>query len=94
MLDWKQYVHEHLPLLRLPGPRELDIIEELAQQLEQAYAEVLAQGANEEEAEAYAGSQFPDWRALAREIEQAEQPVNGGLTEAVRARLAFLNLLL
>jgi len=73
MPDWKSYVREHLPPLRLSGAREQEVIEELAQQLEETYAEALAGGATETEAAARAAAQFPDWSAVAREIELAEQ---------------------
>jgi hypothetical protein len=34
MRDWKNFVREHLPPLGLSGARELEIVEELAQQFE------------------------------------------------------------
>ncbi len=36
MRDWKKYVREHLPPLGLSGAREQEIVEEIAQQLEDA----------------------------------------------------------
>ncbi len=36
MRDWKQYVREHLPSLELTGAREQEIVDELAQQFEDA----------------------------------------------------------
>jgi hypothetical protein len=44
MPDWRQLVRERLPPLGLPGPREEEIREELAQQLEQVYEEARAAG--------------------------------------------------
>jgi putative ABC transport system permease protein len=75
MPDWKQHVREHLPPLRIAGAREQEVIEELAQQLEDCYAEALARGASEKEATGRAAAQFPDWSAVAREIDRAEQPI-------------------
>jgi putative ABC transport system permease protein len=74
MADWKQFVREHLPDLRLVVEREQEIIEELAQQLEESYNEALARGATESEAESHAMAQFADWDALAQEIRRAERP--------------------
>jgi hypothetical protein len=44
MRDWKQFVRERLPELRADAAREQEIIEELAQQLEQEYNAALTQG--------------------------------------------------
>jgi predicted permease len=75
MRDWRAYVREHLPALKVRAEREDEIVAELALQLEQAYAEALAGGAQPPEALARAEAQLGDWRALAREIEAAERPV-------------------
>jgi putative ABC transport system permease protein len=75
MLDWKQFVREHLPPLGLSGAREAEIVEELAQQLEQVCSEAVAGGASAERAEAHAVGQILDWRALAAEIRRAETAV-------------------
>jgi predicted permease len=72
-IDWKQYVRARLPALGLSGAREQEIVEELAQQLDEAYSESLTRGASVVEAEAHALAQIPDWDALAREIRRAEQ---------------------
>ncbi|HTQ84804.1 MAG TPA: ABC transporter permease [Candidatus Solibacter sp.] len=81
MSDWKEYVRERLPELGLPGPRQAEIVEELAQQLEQAHSEALAKGASEAEASARAAGTIPDWAALAAEIRRAERPLQPGLPE-------------
>jgi predicted permease len=81
MRDWKQYVREHLPPLGLSGAREQEIVEEIAQQLDDAFSESIARGASPAEAEVHAGAQIPDWNSLARELRRAEQPV----TEKVSA---------
>ena len=72
MKNWKQLVRERLPELRVPAARESEIVAELAQQLEQTYTHALAAGASPAEAESKALAQFPNWRALAREIQSAE----------------------
>src|SRR5579863_527356 len=83
MRDWKKYVREHLPALGLSGAREQEIVEELAQQLDEAYAEALARGASAAEAEAHARAQIPDWDALAKEIRGAEQPITEKMATTV-----------
>jgi hypothetical protein len=45
MPDWKKHLRERLPPLRLAPERELEIIEELAQYLEDCYEELRAGGA-------------------------------------------------
>ncbi|HLW97506.1 MAG TPA: ABC transporter permease [Candidatus Acidoferrales bacterium] len=81
MRDWKKYVRENLPALGLSGAREHEIVEELAQQLDEAYSEALARGAGVAEAEGRALGQIPDWNALAREIRRAEQSAAAKLAE-------------
>lgn len=85
MPDWRQYVREHLPPLNLGGAREAEVVEELAQQLEQRYEEARLRGATEEEARADAEAQFPRWAELAAEIRTARRPVTGRLPEPIRA---------
>nr|HEV7954555.1 ABC transporter permease [Candidatus Acidoferrales bacterium] len=75
MPDWKQYVREHLPPLELGGAREQEIVEEIAQQLEDAYSENVARGISLAEAETRASAQISDWNALAQEIRKADQPI-------------------
>jgi putative ABC transport system permease protein len=75
MPDWKQFVRSRLGSLGVSGPREQEIVEEVAQQLEQIHADALARGASEAEAGRRAAAHIPDWAALAREIRLAERPV-------------------
>jgi putative ABC transport system permease protein len=74
MQDWKHYVKERVPRINLPAAREAEILEELAELLEDAYEDALKSGATEQEALAMAMSQLPDGAALAKRIEQAEAP--------------------
>src|SRR5437588_1004296 len=73
MPDWKKYVREHLPALVLRPEREREIVEELAQQLEEKYAEAVAAGASESGAASAAQAQIRNWNALARDIEKSER---------------------
>jgi putative ABC transport system permease protein len=84
MRDWKQFVRDRLPDLRLAPGREQEIVEELAQQLEQEYSAALAQGATPAEAESRTMHQFTDWDALAKDIQRAERPVAARIPEPVR----------
>jgi hypothetical protein len=75
MRNWKKYVREHLPPLGLSGAREQEIVEEIAQQLDDAYSEAVSRGLTQSQAEANVYAQIPDWNLLARDIQRAEQPV-------------------
>lgn len=81
--DWKKYVRKHLPPLALIGAREQEIVEEIAQQLDDAYCEAVSRGLTSEQAEAHAFAQIPDWNLLARDIQRAEQPVKTEITAHV-----------
>lgn len=68
MPDWKKIVREKLGRLPLNNGRRDEVIEELAQQLESAYEEALAQGITEQEALRRSLAQFKDWEKLRREV--------------------------
>lgn len=73
MPDWEQMLRERLGGLRLePGVQE-EILAELAGHLEDAYADFLAQGIGEQEAQKQACAEVSDGRALARKIRRAKQ---------------------
>src|SRR5215831_6691793 len=100
MHDWAAFVRQKLGRLRVRPERESEIVAELAQQLEQTYAEAIAGGANDAEAARRAESQIGDWKKLWREIDTAERPddsapeYRGGLWSGawqdVRYALRFL----
>ena len=73
MPDWLALVSERLPRLLVDARREAEIVEELAQQLEDTCEEALAAGLSERDALERSLSQFPDWKALHREIRRAEE---------------------
>ncbi|HMD30575.1 MAG TPA: hypothetical protein VKG84_01615, partial [Candidatus Acidoferrales bacterium] len=73
MRDWKQYVRERLGRLEVGPEREYEIVEEISQQLEQAYNDARARGAEDAQAFSAAAGQIPDWPALAREICTADR---------------------
>lgn len=67
MQDWKAYIRERLHV-NLPEEDENDVVEELAQQLEDVYRSAREQGSSHFEARAEAQRQVPDWEELASEI--------------------------
>jgi putative ABC transport system permease protein len=81
--DWKKYVREHLPPLSLGGAREHEIVEEIAQQLDDAYSDAISRSLTSAQAEAHAFAQIPDWNLLAQDIQRAEQPVKTEITAHV-----------
>ena len=84
MPDWKQCVREHLPPLGLRAEREAEIVEELAQHLEQSYAEALADGATEPEAMARAVAGLDDSEAVGWALRRTERPLAGQVADGWR----------
>ena len=78
MPDWRGYVRARLPRLSCPPAREAEIVEEVAEQLQDIYAGALSAGASAAEAEARVRDEIHDWRALARDLQLAEHPVLAG----------------
>ena len=76
MPDWKKEIRESLAGLRLAPTRETEIVEELAQDLEDCYQELLASGATKEEAWRTTMEELNESDVLARELNKIEQPVN------------------
>jgi hypothetical protein len=70
MPAWTKYIRQNLHLHGLRPDREAEIIEDLAQQLEDAYREALAGGMAEADAAAFARQHVPDWDALNRELQR------------------------
>jgi predicted permease len=85
MPDFRAWVREHLPRLSVTPEREAEIVGELALQLEQAYQESLSGGATPEAALKRARLQFPDWTALAQEINTAERAVPAPIVPETRS---------
>ena len=79
MPDWKQLIRERLAALDLDPRREAEIVEELAQDLEQRFSEALARGAAESQAAAAALAELKDSDALARDIARVERSLKPAL---------------
>ncbi len=85
MTDWRQHVRQNVARIMLPPAREAEIIEELAELLEDTYEDARANGAAHEQAYARAIAQLPESAALARWIEAAETPVAARVPQPLRS---------
>ena len=74
MRDFRSFVRTHLSSLALPRRREIEIVEELAAQLEDSYDALVAGGLPEDEAWDEIRRQMPDGETLARELLAADPP--------------------
>jgi putative ABC transport system permease protein len=75
MPEWKQEIRERLAPLNLAPTREAEIVEELAQHLEDRYSELLSGGAAPEEAYRAALAELSESATLQREIRRVERRV-------------------
>jgi putative ABC transport system permease protein len=75
MPDWKAEIRRRLQGLRLTPAREAAVVEELAQYLDDYYAELLACGATEAEAARLTLADLSGSELLARELRRAERQV-------------------
>src|SRR5262245_12509838 len=75
MPEWKQEIRQRLASLQLDPAREAEIVEELAQHLDDRYAELRAGGATQEEAHRDALAGLSEGELLARELRQVERYV-------------------
>ena len=79
MPDWTRGIRENLDLRGLEPTRQNEIVEDLAQQLDDAYRDGLARGMSDDQATAFAWSQCPDWPGLSRELRQSRRGAVGVL---------------
>jgi putative ABC transport system permease protein len=75
MPDWKHEIRQRLAGLKLEPAREAAVIEELAQYLDDCYAESLSSGATEEEAYRAALAELSESELLAQELRRVERQV-------------------
>jgi hypothetical protein len=73
MPDWKKEIQQRLEPVRLAPMREAAIIEELAQALEDCYAELIAGGAAEAEAYQQTRAELEGSQLLLRELQHVER---------------------
>src|SRR5262245_25668339 len=88
MPDWRPQIRRRLAPLRLAPAREDAIVEELAQHLEDYYAELLAVGVTEAEAYRQALAELSEGATLQRELrrverERAPEPIALGTIERI-----------
>src|SRR5262249_41511463 len=74
MPDWKHEIRRRLAGVRLEPTREAAIIEEIAQYLEDCYAESLSSGAMEAEAYQQTLAELSGSEMLRRELRRVERP--------------------
>ncbi len=74
--EWKGEIKQRLARLKLAPSREAAIVDELAQHLEDHYAESLVRGATPEEAYRAALAELSDRELLARELQSIERLVD------------------
>src|SRR5215831_4716858 len=75
MAEWRQEIRRRLAGLMLAPTREVAIVEELAQYLEDHYAELLASGMTEAEAYRQTLTELSGSELLAHELQRAERQV-------------------
>lgn len=75
MSDWKKEIRERLAHLALKPTREAEIVEELAQHLEDLYQKMLLEGASPDEARRAALAELSGGEGLASELKRTERPV-------------------
>src|SRR5437762_1061501 len=76
MFDSRQEIRQRLSALKLAPTREAEIVEELAQHVEDRYHEQLARGATEAEAKSAALAELRENDLLAKELRRVERRVN------------------
>ncbi len=76
MPDWKLEIRQRLARLKLTPTREAAIVEELAQHLDDCYAELLAGGATQAEAQRRTLAELNGSELLAQELRRMERQVS------------------
>ena len=77
MPEWKQEILRRLESLKLEPTREAEIVEELAQHLDDRYEELLSAGASDEEAVGAALRELSSGELLAEELARVERKAAG-----------------
>src|SRR4029434_1780667 len=76
MSDWKAEVRKRLSGLQLAPARENAIVEELAQHLDESYAELLASGVSEADAYRHVRAELHDGGLLTHGLQRVERSAN------------------
>ena len=80
MPDWSKYVRQNLQLSVLRPEREAEIVEDLAEQLNEAYEDALQRGLTSQQAETTAMQHVVDWAALAKELDRSQRGRESAMT--------------
>jgi predicted permease len=75
MVDWKEEIRHRLAGLNIEPSRDAEIVDELAQHLEDRYSELLGGDATPEEATRAALAELSESELLAQELRHVERPV-------------------
>jgi predicted permease len=75
MPDWKEEIRQRLASLKLEPTREAEIVEELAQHVEDRYAELIAVGVGDDQAFRVVRAELSDSLLLANELQRVERAV-------------------
>src|ERR1044071_7540331 len=73
MPDWKKEIGQRLAGLKLAPAREAEIVEELAQHLDDRYQELLADGTSDTVAERLTRDELSENELFARELQKIER---------------------
>lgn len=93
MTSWKEEIRNRLADLKLDPVRETEIIEELAQHLEDRYAELLSTGSTHPQAFRAVLSELRDRNLLATELARIEGPASEPVVPGARRKNMFRDLL-
>ena len=74
MPDWKDEIRRRLSALKLEPAREGEIVEELAQHLDDVYQRAIAKGLSEQEAKRMALRELADSESLPNELKRIQKP--------------------
>ena len=73
MPDWKKEIRQRLATLKLAPARESEIVEELAQHLDDRYQELLADGTSGADAEQMTLAELSENELFAHELQKVER---------------------
>src|SRR5262245_26566243 len=88
MPDFRRYVRERLRAGDQPAEREIEIVEELAGQLESIYERERSHGRTHDEAMAEVAEEVPDWSSLGRRLATLAPPRHSRLLDDTRGSAA------
>src|SRR5215510_15521288 len=94
MPEWKGEVRKRLSGLQLAPARENAIVEEVAQHLDESYAELLASGVSEADAYRHARAELHDGELLTHGLRRVERSTNPEPIVLGTNRRTNLNLLI